>query len=100
MALLLFILWALTNGIQADNRPTASTAGDGALHIIARVQGAESRCSQLAKDVNVYPLPSNLKNTNRQAPATSLALTMLNLFSVLLQVLTRSMPSTTMSFAL
>ena len=45
---------ALTNGIQADNRPTASTAGDGALHIIARVQGAQSRCSQLARAVNVY----------------------------------------------
>ncbi len=44
----------LTNGIQTTNSPTASTAGDGALHIIGRLQDPLSRCSQLTKKVNVY----------------------------------------------
>ena len=45
---------ALTNGIQTTNAPTASTAGDGALHVIGRCQDPQSRCSQLAQDINCY----------------------------------------------
>ena len=45
---------AFTNGIQTDNQPTASTAGDGALHIIARSQDPLSKTGSLTKKVNVY----------------------------------------------
>ena len=43
-----------SGGTGTDNTPTASTAGDGSLHIIARAQDPQSRCSGLSNDVNVY----------------------------------------------
>ena len=53
--------WDATNKdatytIQADGTTELvdSTAGDGRVGIVARVQDPQSRCSQLASDINVY----------------------------------------------
>ena len=45
-----------TYTIQADGTTELvdSTAGDGRVGIVARTQDPQSRCSQLAKDINVY----------------------------------------------
>ena len=46
---------AFTGGMgPATNTPIASIAGSGSITIVARAQNPTSRCSQLAKDVNVY----------------------------------------------
>ena len=53
--------WSATNTdatytLQADGTTELvdSTAGDGQVHIVARCQDPQSRCSQLSRDVNVY----------------------------------------------
>ena len=38
----------------STNTPIASIAGSGSITIVARTQDPKSRCSQLARDVNVY----------------------------------------------
>jgi hypothetical protein len=55
------VAWTATNTdatytLQADGTTELvdSTAGDGQVHIVARCQDPQSRCSQLATNVNVY----------------------------------------------
>ncbi len=41
-------------GMGTADTPVASIAGSGSITVLARTQNPTSRCSQLAKDVNVY----------------------------------------------
>jgi len=88
----------ITNGVQTTNAPTASTAGDGALHIIARTQNSLCRTSNMTRTVNMFSFalepeehqPSGTCNFSRIDTATldfSASATVQNIYALNYNVL-------------